>query len=208
VTDLVEIGPGLWRWSVPHPDWQPRYPWGPDVTSYAVHGDEATFVVDALVPEDDVELLAQLDELAPNAILVLKPDHTRSAAWLQRRWHVPVYAGAAVALKLGPRVPVREIRAGDAVLGLRVLGDRRGREETPVWLPAHRALAFADAVMADGDGHLHVWLTERLDEEIAHLRSLLDELPVERVLVTHGEPVLDGGAEALEAAFGREPWAD
>jgi hypothetical protein len=37
----------------------------------------------------------------------------------------------------------------------------------------------------------------------ASLRPLL-ELPVERVLVSHGEPVLRGGLEALAAALGVE----
>jgi hypothetical protein len=32
--------------------------------------------------------------------------------------------------------------------------------------------------------------------------SVLLELPVERILVSHGEPVLSGGRAALEAALG------
>jgi hypothetical protein len=41
---------------------------------------------------------------------------------------------------------------------------------------------------------------ERWDEALRLLRPLL-ELPVERVLVTHGEPVLDGARESLARAL-------
>jgi molybdenum cofactor biosynthesis enzyme MoaA len=35
----------------------------------------------------------------------------------------------------------------------------------------------------------------------------LTELDVERVLVTHGEPVLRDGARALAASLARPPWS-
>jgi hypothetical protein len=44
------------------------------------------------------------------------------------------------------------------------------------------------------------WLEDGYDAAIAALRPLL-ELPVDRVLVTHGEPVLEDGLEALERAL-------
>ncbi len=37
--------------------------------------------------------------------------------------------------------------------------------------------------------------------------SALTELDVERVLVTHGEPVLRDGARALAASLARPPWS-
>jgi len=82
-----------------------------------------------------------------------------------------------------------------------------------LWLPSHRALVFGDAVVEHG-GSLRVWCQDRVDEGVRRfyrerfnptLRTLL-ELDVERVLVTHGEPVLSGGGEALERALDSEPW--
>ena len=46
------------------------------------------------------------------------------------------------------------------------------------------------------------WYRERF---VPTLDALLD-LAVERVLVTHGEPVLDDGAAALRGALAAEPW--
>ena len=81
---------------------------------------------------------------------------------------------------------------------------RRG--EQPLWLPSHRALVFGDSVVEYG-GKLRVWAQDKVDEKVRRfyrerfnptLAPLL-ELDVERVLVTHGEPVLSGGGEALRA---------
>ena len=45
------------------------------------------------------------------------------------------------------------------------------------------------------------WVGDDYADAVEALRPLLD-LPVERVLVTHGEPVLAGAREALAAALG------
>jgi hypothetical protein len=70
------------------------------------------------------------------------------------------------------------------------------------WLPQYRALVAGDVIIGRAHG-LEVpqaWLEERHHATVAALRPLL-ELPVERVLVTHGEPVLEDGYEALERAL-------
>ncbi len=77
-------------------------------------------------------------------------------------------------------------------------------------IPDAAALAVGDAIVGV-DGGLRVWVfgstsaswyRERL---IPSLEPLL-ELDFERVLTTHGPPVLSGGREALAAAFAAPPW--
>ena len=48
------------------------------------------------------------------------------------------------------------------------------------------------------------YLDERASQESIreHLRFLLD-LPVDRILVAHGDPVLAGGRDSLERALGQ-----
>ena len=81
--------------------------------------------------------------------------------------------------------------------------------ETMFWLPEHRALVPGDRILGDGAGGLRVcpdsWLRYLGNgltgaELRESLRPLLD-LPVESVLVSHGEPVLSRGREALERAL-------
>lgn len=81
--------------------------------------------------------------------------------------------------------------------------------ETMVWLPGPRALVPGDRLLGDGKGGLRLcppgWL-RYLEPGLTRdglrvaLRPLLD-LPVELVLVSHGEPVLEGGHAALERAL-------
>jgi glyoxylase-like metal-dependent hydrolase (beta-lactamase superfamily II) len=81
--------------------------------------------------------------------------------------------------------------------------------ETMVWLPGHRALIPGDRLLGDDRGGLRMcppgWLRYlkpglSYDELREALRPLLD-LPVEMVLVSHGEPVLQGGRAAIERAL-------
>ena len=75
--------------------------------------------------------------------------------------------------------------------------------ERVYWIPAHSALVLGDVVISRGT-ELEVpraWVGEEHYAEVVEgLRPLL-ELPIERVLVTHGEPVLENGRDALAAAL-------
>jgi hypothetical protein len=79
------------------------------------------------------------------------------------------------------------------------------------WLAEHRALVPGDRVIGADDGGLRLcpesWLrylpSGLSSAELAtRLRPLL-ELPIESVLVSHGEPVIGRGREALERALDR-----
>jgi hypothetical protein len=89
-------------------------------------------------------------------------------------------------------------------------------DETMFWLPAHSALIAGDRIIGDNAGGIRLcpdswveYLSEYRDElgltnpvrDQADLRALLRpllDLPVQRILVAHGEPLLSGGARALQ----------
>jgi hypothetical protein len=85
----------------------------------------------------------------------------------------------------------------------------RGARETIFWLPEHRTLVPGDRIIGGTRGGLRIcpdsWL-EYLPSGIARadlrvlLRPLL-ELPVERVLVSHGAPVLADAHRELARAL-------
>ncbi len=85
----------------------------------------------------------------------------------------------------------------------------RGAGETLFWLDEPRALVAGDRIVAGADGALALcpesWL-RYLPSGLtrAALRELLRPLlalPIERVLVSHGEPVLADGQRVLAAAL-------
>ena len=80
------------------------------------------------------------------------------------------------------------------------------REEVVYWLPGARALVPGDALLGDGRGaHPLPSVLVRRSRKHRPARTgpapLLD-LPVERVLTTHGPPVLADGHAALSRALG------
>jgi len=85
----------------------------------------------------------------------------------------------------------------------------RGAGETMIWLPSLRTLIPGDRLLGDDAGGLRLcpdsWLGYlpsgiRRDALRSTLRPLLD-LPVESVLVSHGEPVLENGRQAIARAL-------
>jgi hypothetical protein len=86
-------------------------------------------------------------------------------------------------------------------------------KERPLEVPGIRALAFGDRVVGI-DGGLRVWLDRPITDARREwfrttgapaLQHLL-EIDFDRALVTHGEPVLSGGRQALQDALSGDPW--
>jgi hypothetical protein len=136
---LQELAPGLWRWTAPHPDWQPpKEPdspadWEQDVGCVAHNAADALVLIDPLVVDGQYE---QLDDLARSK--------ARVAILTTLKWH------------------------------------RRSRE----------------ALAARYDA-----TTSRHEDLRSTLRERLLDLPIEMVLVSHGEPVLREARKALERAL-------
>jgi glyoxylase-like metal-dependent hydrolase (beta-lactamase superfamily II) len=189
---VQEVAAGLWRWTGLHPEWTPASAgpegWDQEVGCVYYEGPDAIVLVDPLAPpEDEERFWAALDrdvERAgkPVCILLTVSWHGRSAEAIAKRY------GAATDGPLPAGVEAHAASAG---------------EETAYWFPARGALVFGDAVLgADGGVRLcpESWLDGTLAQLKDELRPLLD-LPVERLLVSHGEPVLEGGRAALARAL-------
>jgi hypothetical protein len=193
VTELTELRPGLLRWTALHPDWEADADtdspadWPQDVGCILYEAPAATVFVDALVPEG---LWPELDDRVrgrdrPVHVLTTVRWHRRSAAEVLAR-----YSGSE-----------------DAVDGVQPIA-LVNLDETIFWLPEHRALIPGDRLIGNADGGVRMcpesWLRHLDGPTVDDLRNALQpvlELPVELVLVSHGEPVVDRAREALAAAL-------
>jgi glyoxylase-like metal-dependent hydrolase (beta-lactamase superfamily II) len=199
--ELLDLAPGLWIWRLQHPDWSPDADWEPPVTSTCVESGGEVVLIDPLAPPDDAtEIWGRLDARPPTVAVILKPDHVRDVDRFVERYGARAYGPYLFWRHDIPRTELEGIEPGDVLPGgLVALYDGRGRNETPVWLPEQRTLVFADALTAR-DGELRVWATPWHEQRtLPALRELLD-LPFERVIVSHGDPVHDRAAfeRALE----------
>jgi glyoxylase-like metal-dependent hydrolase (beta-lactamase superfamily II) len=205
--EVRDIAPGLWLWRQPHPAWEQGNDWEPEVSSFAVESRGVTMLLDPLAPPPGAaDVWARLDALRPSVVVILKPDHVRDLDLFVRWFGARAYGPWLFWPDDVPRTELVPARPGDELPGgLTVLRDGRDTMETPVYLPEQRTLVFADGMTAP-DGVLRVWATPWHEERVLPaLRALLD-LPFERVLVSHGEPVHDRAA--FEAALEREPWSE
>ena len=189
---VVEIAPGLRRWSARHGEWNE------DVGSVAV---------------DTADGLVVIDPLAPPAALG-RPAHVLLTVYWHGRAAGEIGAGKVWAPTRSARplrnreIPVTDaFRAGDELPGgIQALQTPRV-SEVAYWLPEHGAIVVGDVLLGAGakprptQDALRLcperWLGAGTHDDLrAMLRPLL-ELPIERVLVSHGEPVLTRGRQAL-----------
>jgi hypothetical protein len=202
---VVDVAPGLWLWRTEHPDWAAHVDWQPPVTSVVVESRGEVAVLDGLAPPDDAhEVWKRLEARPPTLAVVLKPDHVRDVDLFVQRYGARGYGPYLFWRDDIPETELEGIQPGTELPGgLLALYDGRGRNETPLWLPEQRALAFADA-LTERDGELRVWGTPWHEERaLPALRALL-ELPFEHVLISHGEPV--HRRKAYERALELPPW--
>jgi hypothetical protein len=214
------LADGLWRWTARHPEWHPG-DFGSEVASFAVAANGDLLLIDPLLPPEPLAVLDLIDGLLGKrlAILISIPYHVRSSEELWRRYRdqtdCTIWGHVACAKRLGDRAGFREIELGVPLptgVSAHAIGRPR-RQETPLYLPSQQALAFGDAV-AEVDSKLRVWSTGKVDDRRARwyrerfnptLEPLL-ELEFDRVLVTHGRPVMADGRAELRAALAARPW--
>lgn len=204
--EVRDVTTGLWLWRQPHWQWHEGEDWEREVSSFAVESRGEIVLLDPLAPPPSAhQVWTRLDARPPTAIVILKPDHVRDVDLFVRWYGARAYGPNLFWRDDVPRTELEAIGPSDELPGeLRALDDGRGRMETPVYLPEQRAIVFADGMTAPG-GILRPWWSPRLEERVLPaLRAFLD-LPLEHVLVSHGEPV-HSRAE-FEAALAREPWS-
>jgi hypothetical protein len=190
--EAVRIADGLWRWTAPHPNWE-NWPgherWPREVGCVYYEAEGATVLIDPLVPagEEDAffrHLDADIERRGlPVVILLTAKWHSRSADEFAARY------GA----RIGGALPagVEEI----PILG----ADER---QVAYFIRPHAALVVAEVFQVDVDGELFLCRSPALrrpDELEASVDRLM-ALPVERLLVSHGEPVLEDASARMAAA--------
>jgi len=182
----------LWRWALRHPEWEPPEQedspadWPAEVGCVAYETPNTLVLIDPLVVDGDHAALdARAEGKERVVILVTLKWHERSRAELTRRYDATA--------DLPEGVEAFEIP---------------GAGETIFWIPEHGALVPGDRILGDRPPGLRMcpesWLRHLGGYTQEDLRSGLQpllQLPVEMVLVSHGEPVLRDGHAALERAL-------
>ena len=211
--EIGELRPRLWHWRARHPEWEKDGPgsgWEPTVESYAYvtpAGDELV-LVDPLVPADDAErfwdaLERDVEHHGPPQILLTVFYHERSAPEILERHGGTVWSDARTIERL-ERCPRRPTR--------RATGCPAGSSRTTPWDGAS-ACSGSTSIARSSPGTSSTggdevrlcpddWFREEIvPDDVRRSLAPLLELPVELVLTTHGEPVLEDAHAALARAL-------
>jgi hypothetical protein len=197
---VEELRPGLWRWTAAHPEWDHAEQWGPEVGSVYAELPDAVVIVDPLVPVDEEErfwtaLDRDIARLSlPVHVLLTVHWHERSVATVLDRYKATLWRPEEKG-ELPAGVQAEIVKGSDWV-------------EALFYLEPQRALVAGDLLVGnDGGVEIPVRWFPKGEQEWAErelkpqLRERLEVLPIELVLVSHGDPVLKGGAAALRRAL-------
>jgi hypothetical protein len=187
---LIEVAPGLRRWTVPHEEWKE------EVGCVAVDTADGLVLIDPLDPPASVA--------EPAHVLLTVFWHLRSASAIA----APLWATASSTRSAANRgVTVTDDVSGDLPGGIVAIQTAR-RPEVVYWLPEQRSVVVGDVLLGAGakpkptDEPLRLcperWLSGKTHADLRASLAPLLELPVERVLVSHGAPVLESGRAELE----------
>jgi hypothetical protein len=195
--EVLRVADGLWRWTAVHPRWEHwpnREREAPEVGCVYYEADDATVLIDPLVPagEED-EFFCHLDADVerrglPVVILLTAAWHHRSADELAARYRARIGGGLPAGIE--------EVAVEGA--------DER---QVAYFIRPHSALVVCEVFSVDIDGELRANASPALvrPQELEASLDRIMELPIERLLVSHGEPVLDDAkARMREALAGRQ----
>jgi glyoxylase-like metal-dependent hydrolase (beta-lactamase superfamily II) len=181
-----QIASGLWYWTAYHREWRQ------DVGCVAFETGDGLILIDPLDPPRE---LRKADH-----VLITVYWHGRSSRDLRpKRLWAPVRSTTPLRRR---GVDVTDpFRPGDTLPeGVQAYASGRSAEVV-YWLPDYRALAVGDVLLG---GPLRIcpdhWVGKGGQEAVREALKPLVELPIRRVLVSHGPPVTSGGKKALTAA--------
>ncbi|MGH7571447.1 MAG: hypothetical protein ACREMK_06340 [Gemmatimonadota bacterium] len=199
-----EIAPGLFHWTAFHPEQRIV------VSSYYIA--PARALIDPMVPEAGLEWF---ETRAPEHVLITNQFHSRGSAAFAEALGCPVLCHAAGLEHVRERVPGAESFEHGAVLagGIEALAvPGYTPDETTFHVPAAGGgLTFSDILLREGDGPLGYapdgWYGDDPDpakRRVVEAGRALLERDFRHLLLTHGQPIVDEGKEALRAFLERE----
>ena len=192
-----EIAPGLWHWTARHPHI------GSTVSSYYLENEGV--LLDPMFPPDGPDWFNGRG-CAPEHIVLSNRHHDRDSWRLQETFGCEVHCIANGLHELTGRGPVTPFQFGDELPGGIVVYEVGSicPDETALHIPAHQAVACADGIVrwpgVDGLTFVPDWLMDEPPQTKEGLRSAyrgLLELDFDRLLLAHGDPILEGAKGAL-----------
>ena len=198
--NVHEIAPGFYYWMAPHPAWEPTENWPEEVLCVYFEAADGIVLIDPLLPRGEEAAFCQsLDEDVkrlgqPVRVLLTAPWHARDTSVIVDRYNASVWAPPRARWK----GPVLTTTAG-LPAGVEALLPDGDADQALFFIRDFESLVTGDIFSGTG-GRFHVFVDEQDRNPFLAWLPQLTALPVQRVLIAHGEPVLSAAAARVRAA--------
>lgn len=178
-------------WTAPHPDWEPGEDWPEEVPVVRYETDDEIVLIDPLLPPD-----GSFDPHGkPVRVLLTQGAHYRGTAELVERYGASVWAPPNARWRKIPNPSTTdELPAGVEAIEL------DGEPQQVVFLIREHATLVTGDVLSGTGGRLHVFVDEADPERLLAALAALADLPIERVIIPHGDPILTDASARIRTA--------
>jgi glyoxylase-like metal-dependent hydrolase (beta-lactamase superfamily II) len=178
-------------WLSPHPDWEPGENWPQEVPVVQYENEDEVALIDPFLPPDgDFDPRGK-----PVKVLLTQGAHYRGTADFVERYGASVWVPPhAVWRELANPGTTRELPRG--IEAIELDGEP---QQVVFFIREHGTLVSGDVLSGTG-GRLHVFVDEAEREPLLASLERIAELPIERLIIPHGDPVPSDGAARIRAA--------
>ena len=175
-------------WFSPHPDWDPSEDWPEHVPVVRFATEDEVVLIDPFLPPD-----GSFDpHRKPVRVLLTQGAHYRGTRDFVERYCASVWTPPrAVWRKIPNPATTSELPRGVEAIEL------DGEPQQVMFLIREHATLVSGDVLSGVGGRLHVFVDEADAERLLPSLEALANLPIEQVIIPHGEPILSGGAARI-----------
>jgi glyoxylase-like metal-dependent hydrolase (beta-lactamase superfamily II) len=178
-------------WFSPHPAWEPGEDWDENVPVVRYEtGDEVVLIDPFLPPDDSFDPHGK-----PVRVLLTQGAHYRGTSDFVARHGASVWAPPHAAWRKRPNPSTTtELPVGIEAIVL------DGEPQQVVFFIRDQATLVTGDVLSGTGGRLHVFVDDADADRLLPALDALCDLPIEQVIVPHGEAIRSDGAARIRAA--------
>jgi len=178
-------------WFSRHPAWEPGENWEPEVPVVRYETDDDVALIDPFLPEDD-----SFDPRGkPVRVLLTQPAHYRGTADFVERYGASVWVPPRAEWRRRPNPATTDVLP-DGVTAIELDGEP---QQVVFFIPEHATLVSGD-VLSGTSGRLHVFVDEADASVLLPALDALADLPIEQLIIPHGELIRENGAARIRRA--------